>query len=91
MKKWLARCFYFGLGALARLAGLMYQFARAAPVDNQSRFTELAQRSPENLVSTTAQLIVCILLFFGSRNLASFWLRVRGKNGQTDSRESGTV
>src|SRR5437016_948888 len=35
---------YFGLGAVSHLAGVIYQFARSAPVDDQSRFSEIAQR-----------------------------------------------
>jgi len=69
---------YFAVGAVSRLAGLIYVFARAVPVEGQSRFTEVAQRNPENLIAMTAQLLVCIVLFFGTQGLANFWQRVRG-------------
>ena len=71
---------YFGVGAISRLAGLIYQFARATPFDDQSRFSRLAERNPEALVTTGAQLLVCLMLFFGSQALAGFWRRVRSRN-----------
>jgi len=80
---------YFGIGAVARLAGLLYQFARAAPADDQSRFYEIARRNPESLASTAVQLIVCVLLFFGSQSLATFWRRVRGRDDDPPAEEPG--
>ena len=70
---------YFGLGAVSRLAGLIYQFARIRPIDDQSSFSQLAERTPQNLVSTAVQLLAWVVLFFGARGLASFWRRVRGR------------
>jgi hypothetical protein len=75
---------YFGVGAVARLAGLIYEMARASPFDDRSRFSELAQRNAESLVSTAAQVLVCILLFFGSHGLAALWRRVRGNEPASD-------
>lgn len=71
---------YFGCHAVSRLAGILYEFVRTPTFGDQSRFSGLAQNNPENLVTTAAQLIVAVILFFGSKGLSAFWNRVRGRN-----------
>src|SRR5581483_1716929 len=58
------------------------------PIDDQSSFSQLAERTPQNLVSTAVQLLACVVLFFGARGLASFWRRVRGRGVESSSSSS---
>ena len=67
---------YFGIGAIATLAGLIYVAIRNEPMD-ESRLGYLWRLNPEHLVSAAAQLVVCIALFFGSKGLSRLWRRVR--------------
>jgi hypothetical protein len=69
---------YFGVLATGRVAGLVYVAMRSEPLD-ESRLSYLWRFNPERLVSAAVELIVCVVLFFGSKALSQFWWRLRGR------------
>ena len=68
---------YFGVGALGRLAGLVYIFARQDAVG--VRIESAWAVYPERIVTTAVELLLAIALFLGSHGIANLWARMRSR------------
>jgi len=74
---------YFGVGSLAELFRFAYLYVRERPVDTFPTDTFMV-RYGDHLLSTIAEAIISIALFFGSRQLSDFWHRLRAREMPAD-------